>query len=57
MVIPLALIEMEILLSIASGFNPRQLIKDWNEKQEQGLLIKPERFAPDFDKLSLTLVF
>jgi hypothetical protein len=30
----LALIEMEILFSIASGLNPRQLKKDWNEKQE-----------------------
>jgi hypothetical protein len=46
MVFLLALIEMEILLSIASGFNPRQLIKDWNEKQEQRLLIKPKPFAP-----------
>jgi hypothetical protein len=46
MVFILALIEMEILLSIASGLNPRQLIKDWNEKQEQGLLIKPKPFAP-----------
>jgi hypothetical protein len=57
MVFLLALIEMEILFSIASGLNPRQLKKDWNEKQEQGLLITPKPFAPDFDKFSLTLVF
>ncbi|WP_396191553.1 hypothetical protein [Flavobacterium sp.] len=43
----LALIAMEILLSISSGSNPRQLIKDCNEKQENGLQTNPEPFAPN----------
>ena len=38
---------MEILLSIASGFNRRQLIKDCNEKQENGLQTNPKPFAPE----------
>ncbi|MCZ8330296.1 MAG: hypothetical protein O9282_03180, partial [Flavobacterium sp.] len=44
----LALIEVEILyFLIATGLNPWQFKKkDCNEKQENGLLKKPECFAP-----------
>ena len=41
----LALIAMEILFLIALALRepqrPKQLKKDWNEKQENGLLINP----------------